>query len=173
MKGLLISLILGMQFIPATLAQSSFPFNRFSQTQAKTSALPPEPSSALYRSLIFHGTKRIEGNTEIWTEDRVTVRIAINTKKSRIMFVANECGLQEVWICGKGNYRMARAPKKIVISNTVTRKIVRKGVRVNLPGHPDLKINVVVIPSDSADAAILRKRFAKLVDKYGEDQSFH
>jgi hypothetical protein len=173
MKGLLISLILGMQFIPATLAQSSFPFNRFSQPQPETSALSPEPSSALYRSLIFHGTRRVEGTTEIWTEDKLTVRISTNIKKSRVMFVANDYGLQEVWISERKNYRVARAPKKIVISNTVTREIVRKGVKVSLPGHPDIRVTVVVKPSDSADAAILRKRFAKLVDKYGEDQSFH
>ena len=154
-----------MQSIPATLAQSSFPFNRFSQPQAET--------SALYRSLIFHGTRRVEGTTEIWTEDKLTVRISTNIKKSRVMFVANDYGLQEVWISERKNYRVARTPKKIVISNTITKPISRKGVRVDLSGHPDIKVNLVVMPSDSADAAILRKRFAKLVDKYGEDQSFH
>ena len=158
----LVMLILDMQSNPATLAQSSFPINRSE----------PE-TSALYQQLIFHGTKRIEGKTEISTEDMQTVRITTNIKKDRVMFEANDDGLQAVWVCEMRDYRKARAPKKIVFSNTITKQIVRKGVKADLPGHPNIRVTLVVKPRGSSDAVILRKLFARLVNKYSEDKSFH
>lgn len=162
MKTFLAMLIILVFGIPAS-----------AQNPAQTGMWGPRKSSVLYQTLIKYGTHREEEGVRIWTDDNITVRISTTIDSLRIMFVADDNGLKEVWMCKDVQWQKAGSPIRIRFSEEIAEQTIAHSQRGDLPGHPDILIIAITQPTWSVESVYLRKMFVALVDKFSAEDIFH